>query len=72
MKYKIYISIKKFIIAFILCLISVPLSRYISPRAIIDSSNVYLAWLPLSVILAMLLLFGRHAVLPIIIREGAI
>ena len=67
MKSKIYISFRKFIIAFILCLIAVPISRYISPRAIIDSSNVYLAWLPLSVMLAMLLLFGRHAVLPIII-----
>jgi hypothetical protein len=67
MKSKIYISIQKFIVAFILCLIAVPVSRYISPRAIIDSNYVYLAWLPLSVTLAMMLLFGRHAILPIII-----
>ncbi|HAU8264322.1 TPA: EAL domain-containing protein [Kluyvera intermedia] len=67
MKSKIYISIQKFIVAFILCLIAVPVSRYISPRAIIDSNYVYLAWLPLSVTLAMMLLLGRHAILPIII-----
>ena len=67
MKSKLYIHNQKFIIALIMCLIAVPVSRYISPRAIIDSSNVYLAWLPLSVMFSMLFIFGRHAILPIII-----
>lgn len=44
-----------------------PLARYISPQAVVDASKVYLAWLPLSVMMAILLLFGRHGILPIII-----
>lgn len=44
----------------------VSLSRFISPRAIVDSSDVYLSWLPLSVMLAIFLLFGRHGILPVI------
>lgn len=60
-------NVKIFIIAFMLCLIAVPFSRYISPRAVVDGVEVYLAWLPLSVVLAVILLFGRRAIAPVII-----
>lgn len=53
-------------LAFMLCLLAVPFSRFISPLSFLDNHYVYLAWLPLSVMLAMMLLFGRRAVLPII------
>lgn len=59
--------IKKFVSALILCFIFVPVSRFISPVAVVDSSTVYLSWLPLSVMLSALLLFGRQAVFPIIL-----
>ncbi|WP_054179487.1 EAL domain-containing protein [Trabulsiella odontotermitis] len=58
---------RKFILALILCLIFIPLSRFISPRAIVDGNSIYLAWMPLSVMLAIMMLFGRHSVLPLII-----
>lgn len=54
-------------IALALCLITVPFSRYISPRAIVNGHDVYLAWLPLSVMLAVILLFGRRAIIPILL-----
>lgn len=54
-------------IALALCLIAVPVSRYLSPRAIVNGHDVYLAWLPLSVMLAVILLFGRRAILPILL-----
>jgi len=50
-----------------LCLFAVPFSRYISPRAIVNGYDVYLAWLPLSVMLAVILLFGRRAIIPILL-----
>ena len=53
-------------LAQILCLVIVPVSRYISPKTFLDGHYVYLAWLPLSVMLAVIFLFGRHAILPII------
>lgn len=54
-------------IALALCLIAVPFSRYISPRAIVNGHDVYLAWLPLSVMLAVILLFGRRAIIPVLL-----
>jgi len=62
-----YSFIRKFFIALILCLVVTPIARYISPQAVVDASQVYLAWLPLSVMVAILLLFGRHGILPNII-----
>lgn len=61
------IYIRKFALALLLCALFIPVSRTLSPQAIIDNHGIYLAWLPMSVMLAMLLLFGRHAVLPLII-----
>lgn len=66
MKNEIYRSVKIFLLALLLCLVTVPLSRYISPRAVIDGNEVYLAWLPLSVMLSLVFLFGRRAFLPIV------
>lgn len=65
--FKINTSTKKFVLALSLSLIAIPFSRFISPRTVIDGNDIYLAWLPLSVMLSMILLFGRYAVLPLII-----
>ena len=54
-------------LALALCLFTVPFSRYVSPRAVVNGYEVYLAWLPLSVMLAAVLLFGRRAVIPVLI-----
>ncbi|MGN7912256.1 EAL domain-containing protein [Enterobacter sp. 22466] len=67
MNRKTYNNVKIFMIALALCLITVPFSRYISPRAIVNGHDVYLAWLPLSVMLAVILLFGRRAIIPILV-----
>ncbi|HDS9358653.1 TPA: EAL domain-containing protein [Enterobacter chengduensis] len=67
MKRKYGHNVKIFIIALLLCMLAVPFSRYISPRAIINGNEVYLAWLPLSVMLAMMLLFGRRAIIPVLL-----
>ena len=67
MNRKTYNNVKIFIIALAICLIAVPFSRYLSPRAIVNGHDVYLAWLPLSVMLAVILLFGRRAILPILL-----
>lgn len=61
------INVKRFFVALVLCFLLVPVARYISPKAIIDGQALYLAYLPLSVMVAMLLLFGRHAIAPLII-----
>ncbi|MDY1036011.1 EAL domain-containing protein [Lelliottia sp. CFBP8978] len=67
MKSQLYNNLRLFILAQLLCLIMVPFSRYISPRAMLDNHSVYLAWLPLSFMLAIIFLFGRRAVLPVVI-----
>lgn len=54
-------------LALLLCLLTIPFSRYISPRAIVNGYDVYLAWLPLSVMLAVILLFGRRAIIPVLL-----
>jgi EAL domain-containing protein (putative c-di-GMP-specific phosphodiesterase class I)/GGDEF domain-containing protein len=71
MKSKNVNNVKIFMIALLLCLIAVPFSRYISPRAIVNGHDVYLAWLPLSVMLAVILLFGRRAIIPILLSFTA-
>ena len=67
MNRKAYSNINIFIIALALCLVAVPFSRYISPHAIVNGHDVYLAWLPLSVMLAVILLFGRRAIIPVLL-----
>ncbi|MBF9790086.1 hypothetical protein I4O39_12960, partial [Enterobacter hormaechei] len=66
MNRKIYNNVKIFMIALALSLIAIPFSRYISPRAIVSENDVYLAWLPLSAMLAIVLLFGRRAIIPLL------
>jgi len=61
------IKIKKTLLAFLVCLIAIPLSRFISPQTIIDGNQIYLAWLPLSLMYSVLFIFGRYAVAPLII-----
>ncbi|WP_039058854.1 EAL domain-containing protein [Enterobacter sp. Bisph1] len=70
MKQSIYNVVRKFILALMLCLVAIPVSRIISPRTLIETNEVYLAWLPISVMLAVLLLFGRHGIAPIILGCG--
>ncbi len=66
MKQSIIEVVRKFFLAFILCLVAIPVSRLISPRTLVDANEVYLAWLPISVMLAILLLFGRHGIAPLL------
>lgn len=72
MKYSKYHFVRKFLLALIICLVVIPGSRFISPRTIVDASEVYLAWLPLSAMLALLLLFGRHGIIPIAISFAVV
>ncbi|WP_312692412.1 EAL domain-containing protein [Kosakonia sp.] len=67
MKTRNYNVTRKFLLALILCLVAVTLSRIISPRTLVNGSDIYLAWLPLSVMLAIILLFGRHGIFPVVI-----
>lgn len=53
-------------LVFFICALLVPLARMISPATVIDGNVNYLAWLPLSVILAVIFLYGCRAVLPLI------
>lgn len=61
------IKIKKTLLALLVCLIAIPLSRFISPQTIIDGNQIYLAWLPLSLMYSVLFIFGRYAVAQLII-----
>lgn len=62
----IHASLQRTLLALGLSLFFIPLSHMISPRAIIDGYQLDLVWLPLSVTVALMLLFGRNAVVPII------
>ncbi|MEG1209989.1 MAG: EAL domain-containing protein [Leclercia sp.] len=72
MKTNFNINLQSFTLALALCLTFIPFSRFISPKAIVDGFEVYLVWMPLSVMLAIILLFGRQAILPIIISFAVI
>lgn len=58
-------NIRIFTLAIVLSIAAIQFSRLISPLAIIDSSYIYLSWLPLCVLLSMMFLFGRRGVLPV-------
>lgn len=64
---KFNINIRKSLLALIVCLITIPLARFISPQALIDGNQIFLAWLPLSMMYAVIFIFGRYAVGPLII-----
>jgi len=60
-------GLKKFFVALVLLFLLLPVARFISPRAIVDQQALYLAYLPISLMVAMLMLFGRHAIAPLVI-----
>ncbi len=64
---KYYNQLRKSGIALGLCFLLMPLSRLLSPQAEIDGAMLYLAYLPLSVAIAMMFIFGRFALLPLFI-----
>lgn len=59
--------IGKSIIALVLCILLTPFAQYISPKTVLEGSELYLAWLPLSLMISLVLIFGRVAILPLII-----
>ncbi|HCI4595759.1 TPA: MASE1 domain-containing protein, partial [Klebsiella quasipneumoniae subsp. quasipneumoniae] len=63
---KININIKKTLLAFIVCLVVIPLARFISPQTVIDGNLIYIAWLPISVMFSVIFIFGRYAIAPLI------
>ncbi|WP_058912679.1 EAL domain-containing protein [Entomohabitans teleogrylli] len=60
-------KIRKFAVALALFLVFMPLVRILSPKIVLDGQTLYLAWLPLSFMVAMILVFGRIAALPLVI-----
>nr|VXZ81991.1 Uncharacterised protein [Klebsiella pneumoniae] len=64
---KININIKKTLLAFIICLVAIPLARFISPQTIIDGNLIYIARLPISVMFSVIFIFGRYAIAPLIL-----
>ncbi|MFP2506896.1 EAL domain-containing protein [Buttiauxella gaviniae] len=62
-------SLKKFVTALVLSLLLVPFSRYISPLTTIDGVQVYLAYLPMGLLIAMVFIYGRTAIIPLIISS---
>lgn len=66
-KHNLFDNIRIFAIALILSIAAIQFSRFITPLATVDSSLIYLSWLPLCVMLSVLMLFGRHGIAPVII-----
>lgn len=62
---KILENLRIFVIASLICLLTLYLSRYL-PSCNFNGNDIYLAWLPLSVMVSVILLFGRRAIAPII------
>lgn len=60
-------NIRIFSLAIVLSIVAIQFSRLISPLAIVDSSSIYLSWLPLCVLLSVMLLFGWRGVLPVVL-----
>lgn len=61
--------IRKSVTALVLCLLFVPFSRYISPQTTIDGTLTYLAYLPVSLMIAMVFIYGRTAIIPLIVAS---
>lgn len=72
MRFNIDILSRKFFIALAVSLIAIPFARFVSPKTVIDGSAIYLAWLPLSASFAVMLLFGRLAIVPLIISFAVV
>ncbi|BDH44997.1 hypothetical protein TUM12370_10410 [Salmonella enterica subsp. enterica serovar Choleraesuis] len=63
-------TVRHFMLALVLFLVLIPISRAMSPQTMVDGQLVYLTWLPLGASLAMMLLFGRVAAGPMLIALG--
>ncbi len=61
------VKIKRTLLALLICFITIPLSRFISPQIFLGENQLYLVWLPLSAMYSLLFIFGRYAVVPLII-----
>lgn len=61
--------IRKYVIALVLCLLLVPFSRYISPLTTVGGHQIYLAYLPVSLMIAMVFIYGRAAIIPLIVSS---
>ncbi|WP_227318744.1 sensor domain-containing phosphodiesterase [Cedecea davisae] len=61
----IYKMIRKIAIALALCFLFIPFARYISPTTLVDGHKTYLAYLPLSFITAMIIIYGRAVIFPL-------
>lgn len=72
MKINLFKHVTQFSLAFILCLAAVTISRFLSPTALIDSGDTFLAWLPLSAMLAIILIFGRRGIVPIVLSFAVV
>ncbi|WP_170123753.1 sensor domain-containing phosphodiesterase [Mangrovibacter plantisponsor] len=57
---------------FIISTVLIAVSRHFSPSTWIDGEPNYLSWLPLSVIISVLLLWGRTAAIPLTIATVAV
>ncbi|TNV20244.1 sensor domain-containing phosphodiesterase [Buttiauxella sp. B2] len=62
-------SIRKYATALVLCLLLFPFSRYISPLTTVGGHQIYLAYLPVSLMIAMVFIYGRVAIVPLIISS---
>lgn len=60
-------TIRKHATALVLCLLLVPFSRYISPLTTMGGHQIYLSYLPISLMIAMVFIYGRAAIIPLII-----
>ncbi|MDI7384731.1 EAL domain-containing protein [Cronobacter dublinensis] len=58
-------GLRKSGLALLLCVLLLPLARWLSPKAVVDGEGIYLTYLPLSLMLAMIYLFGRYAIIPL-------
>jgi EAL domain-containing protein (putative c-di-GMP-specific phosphodiesterase class I)/GGDEF domain-containing protein len=58
---------RKTLTALGMCLVFAPFARYISPVTMLEGSKVYLAYLPLSLMISLILIFGRYAIIPLIV-----
>ncbi|PWW09518.1 diguanylate cyclase/phosphodiesterase [Mangrovibacter plantisponsor] len=64
--------IQRKLFIFIISTVLIAVSRHFSPSTWIDGEPNYLSWLPLSVIISVLLLWGRTAAIPLTIATVAV
>ncbi|WP_084172350.1 EAL domain-containing protein [Mangrovibacter sp. MFB070] len=65
-------KIQRQLFIFIISTVLIAVSRHFSPSTWLDDEPNYLSWLPLSVIISVLLLWGRTAAIPLTIATVAV